>query len=79
MKSFQFEPIRPHPSGKGTVGNFELHVQCPWRILSMMVSSLARPTITSPPPEQKNPTWMIVRAAISSVSGYSPNSATTTR
>jgi hypothetical protein len=34
MKNFQFGEIRPHPSGKGTVGSFALHIQCPWRILS---------------------------------------------
>src|ERR1700733_12332941 len=33
MKNFQFGNIRPHPSGKGTVGDYALHVQCPWRIV----------------------------------------------
>jgi len=32
MKNFQFGQIRPHPSGKGTVGQYALHVSCPWRI-----------------------------------------------
>jgi hypothetical protein len=32
MKNFQFGAIRPHPSGKGTVGSFALHIQCPWRL-----------------------------------------------
>jgi len=31
-KNFQFGQIRPHPSGKGTVGQYALHVSCPWRI-----------------------------------------------
>jgi hypothetical protein len=34
MKNFQFGQIRPHPSGKGTVGDFALHVQCPWRFVA---------------------------------------------
>jgi hypothetical protein len=34
MKNFQFGKIRPHPSGKGTVGDFALHVQCPWRLVT---------------------------------------------
>lgn len=32
MKNFQFGVIRPHPSGKGTVGEYALHIQCPWRL-----------------------------------------------
>jgi hypothetical protein len=34
MKNFQFGVIRPHLSGKGTVGDFALHVQCPWRLVT---------------------------------------------
>ncbi len=34
MKVFHFGKIRPHPSGKGTVGEFALHVQCPWRLVT---------------------------------------------
>jgi hypothetical protein len=34
MKNFQFGEIRPHPWGKGTVGDFALHVQCPWRLVT---------------------------------------------
>ena len=34
MKNFQFGEIRPHPSGKGTIGEFALHVQCPWRLVT---------------------------------------------
>lgn len=34
MKNFQFGQIRPHPSRKGTVGDFALHVQCPWRFVT---------------------------------------------
>ncbi|WP_312469605.1 hypothetical protein [Rhizobium sp.] len=34
MKVFHFGDIRPHPSGRGTVGAYALHVQCPWRIVS---------------------------------------------
>jgi hypothetical protein len=33
MKIFQFGAIRPHPAGKGTVGEIALHVQCPWRLV----------------------------------------------
>jgi hypothetical protein len=34
MKNFQFGTITPHPSGKGTIGQFALHIQCPWRIVT---------------------------------------------
>src|SRR6266436_2857546 len=33
MKNFQFGRIQPHPSGKGTVGEYALHIQCPWRMI----------------------------------------------
>lgn len=33
MKNFQFGKIRPHASGKGTVGDFALHIQCSWRLV----------------------------------------------
>lgn len=31
MLVLHFGEIRPHKSGKGTVGDYALHVQCPWR------------------------------------------------
>ena len=34
MKNFQFGSIRPHPSGRGTIGQYALHIQCPWRIIA---------------------------------------------
>src|ERR1700722_104032 len=34
LKNFQFGKIRPNPSGKGTVGDFALHVQCSWRLVT---------------------------------------------
>jgi hypothetical protein len=34
MKNFQFGRVRPSPTGKGTVGESGLHVECPWRILA---------------------------------------------
>src|ERR1700753_129595 len=34
MKVFHFGTIRPHPSGRGTVGAYALHLQCPWRIVA---------------------------------------------
>lgn len=34
MKMFHFGDINPSPSGKGSVGTYALHVQCPWRIVS---------------------------------------------
>jgi hypothetical protein len=34
MKNFQFGAIEPHPSGTGTVGQYALQVQCPWRIVA---------------------------------------------
>ena len=33
MKNFQFGLIRPHSSGTGTVGEYALHIQCPWRLV----------------------------------------------
>jgi hypothetical protein len=33
MKNFQFGVVRPHPSGDGTIGQYALHIQCPWRLL----------------------------------------------
>jgi hypothetical protein len=32
MLVLHFGDIRPHRSGKGTVGTYALHVQCPWRL-----------------------------------------------
>ena len=34
MKMFHFGDIYLSPSGKGSVGTYALHVQCPWRIVS---------------------------------------------
>jgi len=34
MKVFHFGTVRPHPNGKGTVGAYAVHVQCPWRIVA---------------------------------------------
>jgi hypothetical protein len=31
MVVVHFGDIRPHPSGDGTIGDYALHVQCPWR------------------------------------------------
>lgn len=31
MLVLHFGDIRPHSSGKGTVGDFAFHIQCPWR------------------------------------------------
>lgn len=31
MVMLHFGPMRPHASGRGTVGEYALHVQCPWR------------------------------------------------
>ncbi len=33
MKVFHFGKVMPHPSGRGTVGTYALHVQCPWRFV----------------------------------------------
>lgn len=33
MKNFGFGVVRPHSSGKGTVGEYALHIQCPWRLV----------------------------------------------
>ena len=32
MLGLHFGPIRPHASGEGTVADYALHIQCPWRI-----------------------------------------------
>jgi len=34
MKVLHFGTIRPHRSGRGTVGEYALHIQCPWRIVT---------------------------------------------
>jgi hypothetical protein len=34
MRVFHFGATRPHPAGKGTVGVYALHVQCPWRLVA---------------------------------------------
>jgi hypothetical protein len=34
MKVFHFGKVSPHKSGRGTVGQYALHVQCPWRIVT---------------------------------------------
>lgn len=31
MLVLQFGTVRPHRSGRGTVGDYALHIQCPWR------------------------------------------------
>ncbi|KQV13484.1 hypothetical protein ASC97_32025 [Rhizobium sp. Root1203] len=33
MKVFHFGKVVPHHSGRGTVGAYALHVQCPWRFV----------------------------------------------
>ncbi|SCB60033.1 hypothetical protein GA0061105_10983 [Rhizobium aethiopicum] len=37
MKVLHFGTIRPPRSGRGTVGEYALHIQCPWRIVSESV------------------------------------------
>jgi hypothetical protein len=32
MLGLHFGDVRPHHSGRGTVGAYTLHIQCPWRI-----------------------------------------------
>jgi hypothetical protein len=32
MLGLHFGTIRAHPSGKGTVADYALHIQCPWRL-----------------------------------------------
>lgn len=34
MKVLHFGAIRPNPSGRGTVGTYAMHIQCPWRIVN---------------------------------------------
>jgi hypothetical protein len=31
MLVLHFGTVRPHRSGRGTVGDYALHIQCPWR------------------------------------------------
>jgi hypothetical protein len=33
MRVFHFGEIRPHRNGRGAVGEYALHVQCPWRLV----------------------------------------------
>ena len=33
MQIFHFGQVRSSPRGKGTIGEFALHAQCPWRIV----------------------------------------------
>jgi hypothetical protein len=33
MRVFHFGAIKPHHRGKGTVGAYALHLQCPWRLV----------------------------------------------
>jgi hypothetical protein len=33
MKNFQFGAIKTRSAGKGTVGQYALHIQCPWRMV----------------------------------------------
>lgn len=33
MRVFHFGAVRPHHSGRGSVGAYALHVQCPWRLI----------------------------------------------
>jgi len=49
MKGFHFGSIHPHPSGKGTVGDYALHVQCPWRIVDSRGIVTGRYDVFEPP------------------------------
>ncbi len=44
MKNFQFGTITPDPSGTGTIGQYALHIQCPWRIVVSQCSPWRLPT-----------------------------------
>ena len=33
MKNFQFGTVRPHPDAPGSIGQYALHIQCPWRLV----------------------------------------------
>ncbi len=33
MRVFHFGKVRPAANGKGTVGEYALHIQCPWRLV----------------------------------------------
>lgn len=33
VRVFHFGEIKPHPRSSGTVGEYALHVQCPWRLI----------------------------------------------
>lgn len=33
MKVLHFGDVRPHPTGRGTIGAYALHIQCPWRLV----------------------------------------------
>jgi hypothetical protein len=61
MKTFQFGHVRPHPTGKGTVGQYALHVSCAWRIagpLSIVTGSCDRYESPEPNDAMDEENWL---------------------
>jgi len=57
MKVLHFGVIKPHPSGKGTIGDYALHVQCPWRIISSQQIVTGKGDLFEPPDARNNFDW----------------------
>jgi hypothetical protein len=60
-KTFQFGDIRPHPTGRGTAGQYALHVSCAWRItstLGIVTGSSDRHEGTGPDELRDEEDWM---------------------
>jgi hypothetical protein len=57
MKVLHFGNIRPHPSGKGNVGDYALHIQCPWRIVSSEAIVTGSKDLAEPPEAMPNFDW----------------------
>jgi hypothetical protein len=49
MLVVHFGDIRPDPSGEGTVGDYALHVQCPWRFDGPVVTITGRDDVWNMP------------------------------
>jgi hypothetical protein len=60
MLVLHFGNIRAHSSGKGTVGDYALHVQCPWRLDGPLIGSSSR---LIPAPESETSPLLLSQAA----------------
>jgi hypothetical protein len=49
MRVFHFGEVRPHHRERGTVGEYALHVQCPWRLVASGAVVTGSSDFRSPP------------------------------